>query len=225
MPVQTRTRTKATTETESTESFLPTALRTRLEKEKAAAAERAAAASGYLATPKDGESVEFRVMSPCRWGYEIWYDYKDDDGQDRRGCARWDAKDLMENGFSEPPAEEIPEGCALRKDGQPLIKTYMAMIVWNYREERFQIWSFTQTSLTEQFTKACENPRYGDPRGYDFEWSRVGKELKTRHTLMALPPAALDEEIKASFEEFECDLQAYCMGAPGEEVFGSKSEG
>jgi len=220
MPVTT---TRRAQNTKSSESFLPTALRTRLEKDKKEAAERAAASSGYVATPKDGESVELRVMSTCRWGYEVWYDYQDDDGQDRRGCARWDAEALMENGFDEPPAEEIPEGCATRKDGSPLIKTYMAMVVWNYKEERFQVWSFTQVSLREQFTKACENPRYGDPRGYDFEWSRTGKELKTVHTLMALPPEPTADEITEAYNDFECDLKAYCMGAPGEEVFG-KSE-
>jgi len=224
MPVTT-TRRASTQTTKTPESFLPTALRTRLEKDKQAAAERAAASSGYLATPTDGDSVEFRVMSTCRWGYEVWYDYQDDDGQERRGCARWDAETLLENGLEEPPAEEIPTGCATRKDGSPLIKTFMAMIVWNYKEERFQIWSFTQVSLREQFTKACENPRYGDPRGYDFEWSRTGKELKTVHTLMALPPSDLAPEISDAFADFDCDLTAYCMGAPGEEVFGSaKSE-
>lgn len=105
-----------------------------------------------------------------------------------------------------------------------MIKTFMAMVVWNYKEERFQIWSFTQVSLREQFQKACENPRYGDPRGYDFEWSRTGKELKTVHTLMALPPEPTADEITESYADFECDLKAYCMGAPGEEVFGKADD-
>jgi hypothetical protein len=223
MPVQTRSRSQSNKQ-QTPESFLPTALRTRLEKDKKAAAERAAASSGYMSTPQDGESVEFRVMSTCRWGYEVWYDYKDEDGQDRRGCARWDAESLMEGGFDEPPAEEIPEGCATRKDGSPMIKTFMAMVVWNYKEERFQIWSFTQVSLREQFQKACENPRYGDPRGYDFEWSRTGKELKTVHTLMALPPEPTADEIAEDYANFECDLKAYCLGAPGEEVFGKADD-
>ena len=222
MPVQTRSRTQTTQQ--SSESFLPTALRPRLEKDKEAAAKRAAASSGYMATPIDGESVEFRVMSTCRWGFEVWYDYKDENGQDKRGCARWDALTLNENGFDEPPLEEIPEGAALRKDKSPMIKTFMAMVVWNYKEERFQIWSFTQQSLTQQFQKACENPRYGDPRGYDFEWSRTGKELSTKHTLMALPPEPIADEIAESFKDFECDLKAYCLGAPGEEVFGKSDD-
>lgn len=223
MPVQTRSRSQSNKQ-QTSESFLPTALRTRLEKDKKAAADRAAASSGYMATPQDGDSVEFRVMSTCRWGYEVWYDYKDEDGSDRRGCARWDAESLMEGGFEEPPAEEIPEGCATRKDGSPMIKTFMAMVVWNYKEERFQIWSFTQVSLRDQFQKACENPRYGDPRGYDFEWSRTGKELKTVHTLMALPPEPTADEITEAYADFECDLKAYCMGAPGEEVFGKADD-
>jgi len=218
------TTTRRAQNSKSSESFLPTALRTRLEKDKKQAAERAAASSGYVATPKDGESVELRVMSTCRWGYEVWYDYQDDDGQNRRGCARWDAEALMENGFDEPPAEEIPEGCATFRDGSPLIKTYMAMVVWNYKEERFQIWSFNQVSLREQFTKACENPRYGDPRGYDFEWSRTGKELQTVHNLLALPPEPVADEIAEAYNDFECDLKAYCMGAPGEEIFGKSKD-
>ena len=223
MPVTTRPRNHAT---KTTESFLPTALRTRLENEKKAQADRAAASSGYVAVPKDGESVEFRVMSPtCRWGHEVWYDYKDDDDSDRRGCARWDAESLAEAGLDEVPAEEIPEGCATRKDGSPLVKTFMAMVVYNYKEEKFQIWSFTQQSLRDQFTKACENDRYGDPRGYDFEWSRKGKTMMdTVHTLMALPPAPVDKELTEAFADFKCDLKLYCQGAPGEEVFGKTVE-
>ena len=104
------------------------------------------------------------------------------------------------------------------------MKTFMAMIVWNYKEEKFQIWSFTQQTLIQQFTKACENPRYGDPRGYDFEWSRKGKTMQdTVHTLMALPPEPIADEIAEAFEGFKCDLKAYCMGEPGDKVFG-KSE-
>ena len=217
MPVQTR-RSQATT---TQEAFLPTALRTRLEAEKKDQADRAAATSGYLAVPKDGESVEIRVLSTCRWGSEIWYDYQDDDGQPRRGCARWDAESLAENGFDDVPAEEIPEGCALRKNGDPAVKTFMAMIVWNYKEEKFQIWSFTQQTLIQQFTKACENERYGDPRGYDFEWSRKGKTMTdTVHTLMALPPSPVADEIAEAYADFKCDLKAYCMNEAGDKIFG-----
>ena len=223
MPVTTR-RNQATKTSQETNSFLPTALRTRLESEKKEAADRAAATSGYVAVTQDGESVEFRVMSLCRWGQEIWYDYQDDDGQPRRGCARWDAEALAENGFDDVPFEEIPEGAATRKNGDPAVKTFMAMIVWNYKEEKFQIWSFTQQTLIQQFTKAVENPRYGDPRGYDFEWSRKGKTMTdTVHTLMALPPEPVADEITEAFESFQCDLKAYCMGEPGDKVFG-KSE-
>ena len=219
MPVTTRRNQSANT-TQETNSFLPTALRTRLESEKKEAADRAAATSGYVAVPKDGESVEFRVMSQCRWGSEIWYDYQDDDGQARRGCARWDAEALAENGFNDVPFEEIPEGAATRKNGDPAVKTFMAMIVWNYKEEKFQIWSFTQQTLIQQFTKAVENPRYGDPRGYDFEWSRKGKTMTdTVHTLMALPPEPVADEITEAFDSFQCDLKAYCMGEPGDKVF------
>ena len=84
--------------------------------------------------------------------------------------------------------------------------------------------SFTQQTLIQQFTKAVENPRYGDPRGYDFEWSRKGKTKNdTVHTLMALPPEQVADEITEAFDSFQCDLKAYCMGEPGDKVFG-KSE-
>ena len=223
MPLTTRRNPSAKT-TQTTESFLPTALRTRLENEKKEIADRAATSSGYLPVPKDGESVEFRVMSQCRWGSEIWYEYKDDEGKTRRSCTRWDAETLSELGLDDVPTEEIPEGFAVRKNGAPDLKTFMAMIVWNYKEEKFQIWSFTQQSLRDQFQKACENPRYLDPRGYDFEWSRKGKTMTdTVHTLMALPPEPVSDEITEAFEDFNCDLLAHSQGASGDVVFGKKS--
>lgn len=219
MPLTTR-RSTATPKDEPVNSFLPTALRTRLEIEKKEAAERAAAASGYVATPKDGESVELRVMSELRWGTEIWYDYTDDEGNEKRGCTRWDSEDLLAAGLKEPPEEEIPEGHATRKDGSPHLKTFFAVVVWNYKEERFQIWAFTQLTLREQFCKAVENKRYGDPRDYDFEWSRTGKTvMDTKHTLMPMPPSELDSKIAHDYESFNCDLKAYCQGAAGEVVF------
>jgi hypothetical protein len=224
MPLTTRRNPSAKT-TQKTESFLPTALRTRLENEKKEIADRAAATSGYVAVPKDGESVEFRVMSQCRWGFEIWYEYKDDEDNTRKSVTRWDAETLSELGLDDVPTLEIPEGFAVRKTGDPDLKTFMAMIVWNYKEEKFQIWSFVQQSLRDQFQKACENPRYGDPRGYDFEWSRTGKIMTdTVHTLMALPPEPISDEIAEAFENFNCDLLAHCQGAPGSVVFGKKAE-
>jgi hypothetical protein len=158
-------------------------------------------------------------MSPCRWGWECWYTEDGPDGE-RRSVIRWDAEALNEQGFDEPPAEEIPETAQVRKDGSPILKTFVAMVVYNYAESRFQIWNFTQVSIREQFEKFCENPRYGDPRGYDIEWSRKGSTLNdTVHTLIALPPEETAQEIVDAYENFHCDLRAYCMSAPSEEVF------
>jgi len=219
MTVTTRPRTATAAKTNTT-SFLPTALRTRLEKEKQAALDRAASAGNYLTTPKDGEKVEFRVMSPCRWGWECWYTDVVD-GQEKRAVMRWDAEALNEAGFDEPPVEEIPSTAQVRKDGTPILKTFVAMVVYNYSENRFQIWNFTQVSIREQFEKFCENPRYGDPRGYDIEWSRKGTGLNdTVHTLIALPPEETAQEVLDAYDDFTCDLRAYCMSAPSEEVFG-----
>lgn len=221
MPLTTKKRNQSPTP--EVNSFLPTALRTRLEKEKEEAAARAAAASNFLTPPKDGEKVELRVMSECRWGWEVWYQ-EVIDGEKKNRVARWDAKTLMDGGFDGPPAEEIPENCRTKKDGSPDIKTFLGMVVYNYDSEKFEIWSFTQASIREQFTSACNNPRFGDPRGYDFEWSRVGKEMMdTKHTLTALPPSELDPEILAEYEEFECDLEAWAQGASADKVFGSLS--
>jgi hypothetical protein len=214
------TRHRATTPPKATNSFLPTALRTRLEKEKQQAADRAATAGNYLAAPKDGEKVEFRVMSPCRWGWECWYD-EIVEGQEKKAVMRWDAEALNEAGFDEPPAEEIPATAHTRKDGSPILKTFVAMVVFNYAENKFQIWLFTQVSIREQFEKFCENPRYGDPRGYDIEWARKGFGVTdTVHTLLALPPEETSQEVLDAYANFNCDLRAYCMGAGGEEVFG-----
>jgi hypothetical protein len=214
------TRPRTTSAPKTTNSFLPIALRTRLEKEKQLAADRAAASGNYLATPKDGEKVEFRVISPCRWGWECWYS-EIVDGQEKRAVMRWDAEALNEHGFDEPPAEEIPETSQVRKDGTPILKTFVAMVVYNYVENKFQIWNFTQVSIREQFEKFCENPRYGDPRHYDIEWSRKGIGLNdTVHTLIALPPEEISQEILDAYASFNCDLRAYCMGASNEEIFG-----
>lgn len=221
MTVTTRTRTTTTPKT--TNSFLPTALRTRLEKDKQEAFDRAASAGNFLTTPKDGEKVEFRVMSPCRWGWETWYTEKVD-GQEKRGVMRWDAEALNEAGFDEPAAEEIPETAQIRKDGTPILKTFVAMVVFNYAENKFQIWNFTQVSIREQFEKFCENPRYGDPRGYDLEWSRKGTGINdTVHTLIALPPEKTSDEVLDAYAEFNCDLRAYGMGASSEEIFAKPS--
>lgn len=222
MPVTTRKRTANQTAPDN--SFLPTALRTRLEKEKEEAAARAAFTSNFLSAPKDGESVEFRVMSECRWGYEVWYT-EVIDGEKKNRVARWDALTLMDGGFDEPPAEEIPENCRTKKDGSPDVKLFNGMVVYNYGTEKFEIWSFTQQTIHQQFAAANSNPRFGDPRGYDFEWSRVGKEMTdTKHTLTALPPTDLDPEILQEYEEFECDLKAWAQGASADQIFGSSAE-
>ena len=221
MPASTRKRPGNTTEVNS---FLPTALRTRLEKEKEESAARAAFSSNFLTAPKDGESVELRVMSQCRWGWEVWYT-EVIDGEKKNRVTRWDAKTLMDGGFDGPPAEEIPENCRTKKDGSPDLKTFLGMVVYNYGSEKFEIWSFTQVSIRDQFTSAVNNPRFGDPRGFDFEWSRVGKDVTdTKHTLTALPPRDLHPEIIKEYEDFQCDLEAWAQGASADQIFGTATE-
>ena len=223
MPVTTQRRNSSSTK-ETAPGFLPRALQTRLEKDKEEQAARASAAGNYLKAPTDGNTVEFRVMSECRWGYEVWYTYQNDEGKDQKSCMRWDAEVLNEEGLDEPPAVEIPEGADTMKNGEPKVSTFMAMVVYNLGEDRFQIWSFTQATIKEQFTLACENKRFGDPRGYDIAWTRKGKTITdTVHTLQALPPSELPEEIVARYEEFQVDLAAFCQGASSEEIFPGKN--
>ena len=220
MPVTTQRRTATPATKTSAPGFLPRALQTRLEKEKEEQAARASAAGNFLRAPSDGNTVEFRVMSECRWGYEVWYTYQNDEGKDQKSCMRWDAEALNDEGLDEPPAVEIPEGADTMKNGEPKVSTFMAMVVYNLGEDRFQIWSFTQSTIKEQFTLACENKRFGDPRGYDFAWTRKGKTITdTVHTLQALPPSELPEEIVTRYEEFQVDLAAFCQGASSEEIF------
>ena len=211
--------------------FLPASYRLQLEKEAEAAEERSKFSDGpgrYLSAPKEttdekGRKVpgtcEFRVMSVSDWGWQLWW--TNEEGGKR--CQRWYGDDLAARGIQngDVPTDELPPNPDVHeKSGKPKIKRYVSMVVYNIGEDVFQIMDLVPDTLQKQFDAACLNPKWGDPRGYDFLWTRTGEKLSTEHTLQPQPHYEVPAEIQARYDATEVDLVAHLRGAPIDEVWG-----
>lgn len=92
------------------------------------------------------------------------------------------------------------------------IKHFWAMIVWNYNEERVQIYEVTQATIQTPLSNYAKDPDWGNPCGYDIKITKSGEGMKTEYVVTPARPKALDESIKLAFYEKPICLDALFDG-------------
>ena len=94
-------------------------------------------------------------------------------------------------------------------------KEFFAMKVFNYAEERVQVLEITQKTLKDSLVSYCEDPDWGDPRGYDIDIIRNGEGLETSYAMVAKPHKKMTEEQRQVCIDTKVDLHAlYESGDP-----------
>lgn len=134
--------------------------------------------------------TNFRVLTPAIVGYE----YFNSDNKPVRSREMFD---------------ETP---GMKKDGS--VKHFWAFVVWNYEAERVQILELTQKSIMTSMKALIDNPKWGDPHGYDITVTRTGTTMNdTEYSCMPNPHTAISEEIAAAFLKRTVNLEALYSGA------------
>lgn len=114
-------------------------------------------------------------------------------------------------------AETLPHGAD--------VKHFQAFVVWNYQDNEIQIMELTQKGLMRTVTDYARNPKWGDPREYDFKITRKGSGLETEYSVMVDPKEAIDPGLKKAYEDMGVDLnQLFAGGDPFNPVKTTKEE-
>jgi hypothetical protein len=98
----------------------------------------------------------------------------------------------------------------IKNEGQ--IKHFWAFIVWNYKEKRIQILELTQKSIMQTMQVYIKNPKWGNPREYDFIVSRTGSGLDTEYAVSVNPKSPLEESISVAMGKQNISLEALYEG-------------
>ncbi len=137
---------------------------------------------------EDGSNV-FRVLSSAITGYEYF---------------KADNKPVR----SKEPFDTIPSD--IKKEGK--IKHFWAFVVYNETAKRIQIAQINQSSIQKAMQAYIKNPKWGNPRDYDFIIDKSGSGLETEYAITVNPKSPLDESIIKKFNDMKLDLTALYEG-------------
>lgn len=113
---------------------------------------------------------------------------------------------------------ELPENIRKRDDGKDPLKSFMALLVWEYDSMSFKVLSLTQKTLIRDFTTyALDKENWGSYVDWDFKITREGKGLETKYTFNPMPPKAPPGEAVHEFKNLTFDINKLF---DGEDPFG-----
>ena len=123
--------------------------------------------SNYMRFKKEG-TYTFRVLGSAIVGWEYW---------------------TKENKpvRSKTPFEDVPEDAKLNR-GQFQPKHFWAFLVYDYGAKKVKILELTQKTIMGPLKAFVDNPKWGNPTGYDIAVTRRGMGLDdTEYTVIAEP--------------------------------------
>jgi len=154
----------------------------------------------------DGEN-RFRVLSSAIVGMEYWKQV----GESRKPIRK-------------RQGEAIPVGeLEVNQNTQELEKPkhFWAFVVYNYQEEAIQILEITQKTIQQAMSAYVNNPKWGDPKEYDFIITRTGEKFDTVYTVTVDPKETLNKGITQLYKDMNIDLDQLFLGG---DPFNTQSE-
>lgn len=88
------------------------------------------------------------------------------------------------------------------------VKHFWAFIVYNYEAKRIQILELTQKGIMKTMQSYIKNPKWGNPRDYDFIVTRTGSGMDTEYAITVNPKAPVEQSITDRFAKMKIDLEA-----------------
>lgn len=143
--------------------------------------------SEYLKLEKWTTKVRFLESPIISW--EMWEDYTDDEGNEKRRVKRWRKEDK----------QPIPQGS----------KLVWTCLVWNYTDCRMQVWSISQKTIRDALVWLARDEDYWNPLNYDIKIKKEWESMQTSYTVNPLPPSKLDDEIKNAMMSTQVNFDMY----------------
>lgn len=142
----------------------------------------------------------FRIFGKPLMGNEIWV--IEDDGKKRPVRVPMGTEFLPED---LKKAEKDKEGNVVKKH-------FWAVVVWNYKEQSVQVLEITQKSIIKSLLSFAENPKWGNPNGYDISVTKNGSGMETEYLTDHDPKEELPVDIKKKLEATSINLEALFSG-------------
>ena len=144
---------------------------------------------------QDGEN-KIRILSSPILGWEEWID-----------------KSPVRYRFNEKPDNW--------NDASKPGKHFWAMLIWNYDEEKIQIFHIHQASIRRELEDLSKDSDWRQPFYYDIKITRSGKDLLTKYTVNPTPHKPIASFIEDIYKENPCRLEALF---DSDDPFGQWSE-
>lgn len=136
---------------------------------------------------EEGDNT-FRVLSSAITGWEWWVE------------VEGKRKPMRVKSQKEVPVEHAEA------------KHFWSFVVFNRNKEQVQILELTQRTIMTAIERLVANEKWGDPKEYDINVSRSGKELDTSYTTMPEPKEELDEGVVQMYKDMDIKLEALFEG-------------
>jgi len=166
---------------------------------------------------------EFRVLGSAIFGREYWKT-KEDGGR----------VPIRVHFEVKIPIDELEENPQTGELDMP--KVFWSFPVWNYGDKCVQILHLTQKTIRQAMQAYVRNPKWGDPKTYDFIVTRMKEGGKTSYAVLAnpkspTPPEALEEfahmtiNLEALFEAKDPFVQRAEVVDPGDQIADDVEQG
>ena len=139
-----------------------------------------------------------------------------------RGTVYWTTTDGKRKPVRLPMGTAVPvDELELNKFGEVDVpRHFWAVPVYNYQEKRVQILELTQKTIINYIKKQAENPKWGNPRDYDFIVTRSKEGERTVYTVTNDPKEPLDGAILKQYRDMNIVITRLFTGddpfAPGD---------
>ncbi len=141
---------------------------------------------------KPGENT-FRVLGHAITGWEYW-------NQENKPIR------CRQEPVGTPPDIKVDD------DGKKSVRHFWAFVAYNYESEKIQILEITQKGVMESVKALVQNPKWGDPTGYDITVTRDGTGFDTTYQVMPNPHSVMDVNVSDKYLAMKIDLEALFSG-------------
>ncbi len=131
---------------------------------------------------------EFRIVSDFAWGYK--YNFKHN--------AEGAEKDYPFYKSDDPAVEA----------NRSKLQLTCAMVVFDYKTKELKPFNIHQKNILNAIREYVNNPKYGEPTGYDIVITKKGSGKETRYpSIIANPPEEAGKEVKEALEKVTIDVE------------------
>lgn len=116
------------------------------------------------------------------------------------GWEDWQDKKPIRFTYDKKPAKSL--------DPKKPIRHFWAFVVFNYVEQKIQIFHITQATIRKALEGLCRDQDWGDPYHYDIKIIKSGEGVDTEYHINPVPHKPIDQEVVEMFNENRCNLEA-----------------